>query len=198
MRMKMDVDTSLELATGDAVLEIPWSSPDGALRYRDLVAYPELLKEIREASEFPELAEFLARVNAAERSLQTVKCDTWASDEIEPAEQIYGVSSKHGCYCDLVFREGPRRFSLDAYETVVTAAAAKLRALPDVYAAIEFVIRRCYFWEDGETRQGFAITTFVVGYGADAADAQKQCGTALLYVSGALESFDNSVTRPVR
>jgi hypothetical protein len=191
----MDVDTSLELAGDDPSLEIPWSAGDG-LQYRDLVAHPELLTEISEAAGFPELAELLRRVNAPNQSFQTVKCDAWASNDIEPAEEIYGAACKHGSYCDLVLRDGLGRFSLNAHEVLVAAIARALRKLPDVSAAIELVIRHCYFWEGADTRRGFAITAFVGGYGDNSAHAQKECGAALLCLSNVLECIDNSPVSP--
>jgi len=70
---RMDADWSVELGADDPTLAVPWSSPDGSLRFHDLRAQPELLLYIDEASQFAELAEFLACVNSQNSVLQSVK-----------------------------------------------------------------------------------------------------------------------------
>jgi hypothetical protein len=187
----MDVDSSIAMRGDDPILEIPWCSPDGVLRYYDLVSHPESLNKICEAAVFPELAEVLRRLNGPGGTLETAKCDAWSSDEMEPADEIYGASWKHGCYCDLIFRDRARRFLLAAHEDLVRLLVAFLRKAPDMPAAVELVIRRCDFWEGADSREGFAVTAFVVGYGGEVAQAQRQCGAALRLLSRAAESLDN-------
>ena len=47
----MHVDFSVELGAEDDCLELPWASPDGALRYYDLRRQPELLEPPKAAAE---------------------------------------------------------------------------------------------------------------------------------------------------
>ena len=55
----MDADFSVELGDEDPVLDFPWADASGRLAYFDLKRHPELLAQVGEAKEFPELAEFL-------------------------------------------------------------------------------------------------------------------------------------------
>jgi len=55
----MDADLSIELGREDPVLDLPWTDPDGRLAYFDLKRQPEMLAQVEEGKQFPELAEFL-------------------------------------------------------------------------------------------------------------------------------------------
>src|SRR5689334_23164926 len=101
----MHADYSVELGPDDDVLEIPWSSPDGSLRYYDLRLHPELIEKISEAVAHPPLKEFLVAINR-DSIFRSTKCDVWFSEEVYPDEEIYG-SCKFASYVDLVVLEGP-------------------------------------------------------------------------------------------
>jgi hypothetical protein len=148
----MHVDYSVELGRDDPVLELPWSSEDAALRYLDLKACPELLLQIPEASAHPELAAFLARVNMAGFPLQTAKCDAWHSREILPEEEIFGADCKFVSYVDLVFANQDARLSFEKHEELAQTLCRLLKRAPDIAAAVEFAIRRCYYHDDRNTR----------------------------------------------
>jgi len=76
----MDADFSIELRREDPVLDFPWTDPDGRLVYFDLKRQPELLAQVEEAKQFPELAEFLRAVNSAMSMVESAKCDAWATE----------------------------------------------------------------------------------------------------------------------
>src|SRR5690349_4484214 len=104
----MLADYSVELGPEAPALELPWTSHDPALRYYDLKKYPELLLHVPEAAVHPEMGAFLARINAPEFPLATVKCDAWPTCEILPEEEIFftehtGDECKFVSYIDLVF-----------------------------------------------------------------------------------------------
>ena len=80
----MEADFSVEMGPVDPVLEVPWAAPDGSLRYFNLREHPALIGEVEEVRRFPALAEFLRHVNSTGGTFETVKCDAWASTEIEP------------------------------------------------------------------------------------------------------------------
>jgi hypothetical protein len=73
----MDVDWSVELGAEDPVLEFPWSSPDGKQRYVNLSQHPDAIAEVSEAVHYPELGEFLRKVNTESSPWVTAKCDVW-------------------------------------------------------------------------------------------------------------------------
>jgi hypothetical protein len=180
----LEADFSVEMGPGDPVLEVPWAAPDGSLRYYNLRERPELIAEVEEARRFPEVAEFLRHVNAAGRAFETVKCDAWASTEIEAAEEIFGASHKFGSYCDMILRDAAARLSFPLHENLARKLVELLRKAPEIPAAIEFVVRRCVFTE--EASEGCAVTCFITGYGDDEAQARRQWGIGLKLVENAL------------
>src|ERR1700682_2292682 len=99
----MQADYSVELGADDPVLEFPWSSDDTAVCYYDLKGHPDLISNIPEVRDNPDLGKFLSRINAANFPLLTAKCDTWFSPEISAAEEIFGAACKFSSYVDLVF-----------------------------------------------------------------------------------------------
>jgi hypothetical protein len=156
----MHADFSVELGRDDAALELPWSSADPAVRYYDLKNHPELLQEIPEAMAHPELGAFLARINAAGFPLATAKCDAWASREVTPEEEIFG-DRKFVSYIDLVFEDAVARCSFEKHEAFAKALCRLLSQTPEIPAAVEVVIRRCYY--HGES--SFLATAHEAGAG---------------------------------
>ena len=140
----MHADFSVELGRDDAALELPWSSADPAVRFYDLKKHPELLRQVPEAVAYPELGAFLARINAAGFPLATAKCDAWRSREVEPEEEIYG-DRKFVSYIDLVFEDEAARYSFEKHEAFAKMLCRLLSQTPEIPAAVEVVIRRCYY-----------------------------------------------------
>lgn len=185
----MQADYSVEMGVGDPTVEVPWSSPERRLQYVDLRLEPRRVQEIEEARDFPELADFLHRVNAA-GSFQTVKCDVWSSTEIEPAEEIFGGTHKHGSYCDFVFCEPELRQSFLEHEAFMRRLVELLTKAPEIPASVELVLRRCIFHEPGMS--GCAITCFVTGFGGDDSQARRQWAIALTLIENALRQVASS------
>jgi hypothetical protein len=148
----MHADFSVELGRDDAALELPWSSDDGAVRFYDLKNQPELLQQIPEAVAYRELGAFLARINAAGFPLATAKCDAWQSREVAPEEEIYG-DRKFVSYVDLVFEDEAARCSLEKHEAFAKNLCRLLSQTPEIPAAVEVVIRRCYYHGEGALRE---------------------------------------------
>lgn len=144
----MHADFSVELGRDDAALELPWSSADPAVRYYDLKNHPELLQQIPEAVACPELGPFLTRINAAGFPLATAKCDAWSSREVAPEEEIFG-DRKFVSYVDLVFEDEAARRSFEKHEAFAKGLCRLLGQAPEIPAAVEVVIRRCYYHGEG-------------------------------------------------
>jgi hypothetical protein len=198
----MDAELTVELAAGDPTLAIPWSSDDGRLRYHDLKRRPDLLLYVDEASRYQELAEFLVQINLPASLLQSAKCDAWYSTELSEPEAIYGAAGKFGSYVDVFFAAGAARFSFEQHEEFARRLIKLLSRAPQISAAAEFIIRRCYYQDDKGAgsepvshSEGFYFTFYLSAYGDDEPDARKRWGIALKLVGNAILQL--SVARPV-
>jgi|SRR5581483_1576245 len=190
----MHADYSVELGPDDDVLEIPWSSPNGSLRYYDLVLHPELVAKIPEATAHAPLREFLVAINR-DSIFRSAKCDVWFSEEMSPDEEIYG-SCKFGSYVDLVVSEGPDKsfdpqLSFGPHEHLLKKLVRLLAKTPESLASAEFILRRCYFHGPGTTSDGFYMTLYVFGYGDEPRMAQQNWEVALQAVLSVLLGFNS-------
>jgi hypothetical protein len=185
----VQADYEIELGPDAPALEIPWRSPDGQTRYFDLRARPELLLEISEAASNPELARFLSLVNSPRSHFQSAKCDSWLSDEISEAEEIYEAKWKFASYVDLFFSDPAAQMDLQIYRTTSSKLAQLLGKAPDISAAAEFMVRRCYFHRSDDTDlsdDGFCFTFYLSGYGDDEDQARRRWAIGLELVQNAL------------
>ena len=181
----MEADFAVELGADDDTLQFPWAAEESGLRYYDLKRQPGLLPEIQEAREVQELAEFLAVVNSPASIVESAKCDVWASDEINPEEEIFGAACKFGSYVDLLFSQKESRFSFLLQEQLAGRVTKLLKKAPDIPAAMELIIRRCFYGVAEGAGDGFYITFYLFGYGADQAQARQRWGIALKLVENA-------------
>ncbi len=196
----MDVDFSVELEAGDDALEFPWASDDGRLRYYDVRTHPDLLLYIDEASAYPELGHFLAALNSPKSVFLTAKCDVWAQDELSEAEEIYGAAMKFCSYVDLLFaadapEDEDRRFEFERHEQTAQRAVELLGHVPEIAAAAEFIVRRCYYRSVDDSRAGFYLTFYLFGYGDDEEEARKRWGIGLDLARNALLQLSAEVRR---
>ncbi len=199
----MQADCSVELGAGDERLEVPWASADGGLRYYNLKRQPELLLEIEEAHHNRELGEFLSSVNSPGSMLETAKCDTWASDQISPEEEIYGAAWKYSSYIDLIFSEQHPRLSFECHENFSRRLVRLLHKVPEISAGAEFIVRRCFYFSQAlsagaasnsipvtsgldSPAEGFYFTFYLSGYGDDSDGARRHWGIALKLVENAI------------
>jgi hypothetical protein len=179
----MDADFSVELGSDDPVLDFPWTDPSGRLEYVDLKRHPELLSRINEAQQYPELAEFLRSVNSARSSLESAKCDIWATEELVPEEEIFGGSYKVASYVDVVFSDEADRLSFPSHERFAKRLVALLRRAPEISSSVEACVRRCFF---SGGQEGFYFTLYVNGYGNDETVAQKNWAIGMELVANAI------------
>ncbi len=194
----MDAELTVELGASDPTLAVPWSSDDGSVRYYDLKLQPDLLLYVDEASRYSELAEFLVQINSPKSLLQSAKCDAWYSTEISEPEEIYGAEGKFVSYVDAFFFPEEQRFSFDHHEQFARRLIQLLGRAPQISAAAEFIIRRCYFSPAGLQnsnsttggnegyKEGFYFTLYLSGYGDDEPDSRKRWGIALKLIGYAI------------
>ena len=186
----MQADFSVELGVEDDVMELPWSGASDGPRYYDLKRQPELLLNVKEAFENRELGEFLTAINSHNSILESSKCDVWTSIELSEEEQIFQAGCKFACYVDLIFSDARPRQSFADHEELAKEVCGLLKRAPDMSAAAEFVVRRCYFRvspeNENEHSEGFGITFYLAGYGDDEAEARRRWMIALKVVENAL------------
>jgi hypothetical protein len=182
----MDADFSIELGREDPVLDFPWKDPTGKLAYVDVKRRPELMASIEEAETFPELGEFLRRMNSARSMVETAKCDAWATTELSAEEYVYDASHKFASYVDLVFSEVDVRLSSSLHEQFARKLVELLRRAPETPSAAEVCVRRCYFGEHHAVREGFYCTLYMSGYGSDEAGARQNWEVGLKLMGNAV------------
>lgn len=185
----MQADFAVELGDGDETLEMPWAAGEGGPRYYDLKRRPELLPNIAEAQRVQELGEFLCALNAPTGILETAKCDFWSSTEINPEEEIFEATHKFGSYVDLLFSDANSRFSFPTHEQLSKRLVQLLRRAPEISAAAEFLIRRCYYHEQEAIRDGFYITFYLFGYADDEVQSRQCWAIALKLVQNAIRQL---------
>jgi hypothetical protein len=186
----MDADYAVELGADDETLALPWAAPDGGPRYYDLKRQPDLLLYVEEAQREKELGAFLRTVNSPASILETAKCDSWSTTDLNPEEEIFGATHKFCSYVDLVFSAGDSRFSFPQHEDLSKRLAQLLKRVPEIPAAAEFLIRRCYYGDD--TRDGFYITFYLFGYGDDEPRARQQWAIGLNLAENAIRQLSAS------
>ena len=188
----MQADFAVELGADDDTLEMPWAAEGGGPCYYDLKRHPELLSKIEEAVRVAELGEFLSKTNSPRSSLETAKCDVWSSTEINPEEEIFEATHKFGSYVDLLFSDEPKRFSFSEHEHLGKRLTQLLQRAPEIATAADFLIRRCYYCGQEETRgreeirDGFYLTFYLFGYGDDEVGARQNWAIGLKLVQNAI------------
>ena len=185
----MQADYAVEAGRKDAALELPWKSEDAATRYYDLKNHPEQIVLVPEASDCPELRVFLTRINAQGFRLETVKCDAWFTRDLAVEDEIFGSDGKFVSYVDIVFAGKEPRLSFEKHEGLAKRLCTLLKNAPEMPAAVEMVIRRCYFHSSGnpgESESGFSITIYTAGFGDDEPQARKRWSIALTLLQHAL------------
>jgi hypothetical protein len=185
----MEADFSVELGSDDETLEVPWADPEGGLRYYDVRHQPELLLDIEESRQFPELGKFLAAINSPASKLESAKCDAWFTTELHPEDEIFGATGKFGSYVDLIFFEHGMRFCFPEYENLARQLTQLLKRVPEIPASAEFLIRLCYYHAGQQTAAGFYFTFYLFGYGDDAEQSRQRWAIALDLVENAIRQL---------
>lgn len=179
----MQADFSIECGADDECLEIPWASEDGSRRYVDVRHHPELISELEEVRQLPELGEFLRSVNSRPSAFRSAKCDAGFTRELTLEDEMFGTTGKFGSYVDFLFTSEELRSSFERYEVTARRLKALLHVAPEMPAAVEFLVRRCFFPDEPD---GFYFTCYVFGYSEDPAEARELWGIALRLVGNVL------------
>lgn len=182
----MQAGLAVELGPDDETLDLPWADEAGRLLYYDLKRHPDLLLKVEEARREPALGEFLSTMNAANSIFETAKCDAWPSNEMNPEEEIFGATHKFGSYVDFLFVDEQTRLDFARHEEFATRLTVLLKKAPEIPAAAEFLIRRCYYHQAEQVRNGFYITFYLFGYGDDEAQAHQRWVIGLKLVENAI------------
>jgi hypothetical protein len=183
----MDADFSVELGADDPSLEFPWEDAETALRHFDIRNNPEQVRFVDEAEQYRELHNFLVALNSKSSIFESAKCDVWTDDELSPAEDIYDGALKFASYIDLVFTGATKqRTNFAQHERLARRIVELLGKAPEMPAQAEFFIRHCCFRDETETQDGFYVTFYLFGYGADEAEARSRWGIALNLVQNVL------------
>jgi hypothetical protein len=186
----VEADFAIELGADDETLELPWAAADGGPRYYDLKGQPELLLNVEEAGRVPELAEFLIVMNSPAGTLETAKCDSWSSSEMNPEEAIFGATYKFGSYVDILFSQEASRCSFAEHAQFAKRISQHLKQVPEIPAAAELLIRRCFCHVGDEIQEGFYITLYLFGYGDNEAQARQRWAIALKLVENAIRQVE--------
>jgi len=181
----VEADFAVELGEDDETLTFPWAM-DGGPRYYDVKRQPELLVNIEEARRVQELREFLATVNSPSTLFESAKCDTWCSTDMTAEDEIFGASCKFGSYVDLLFSNPTAQCSFPDHEQLASRLKQLLQRVPEIPAAAEFLIRRCYYHADAQVQHGFYITFYLFGYGDEENEARQRWAIGLKLVENAL------------
>jgi hypothetical protein len=187
----VEVDYAIELGHDDETLEIPWAAPDGGRRYFNLKREPQALTRLEEAVRIAELRDFLTAVNSPMSILESAKCDAWGTTEINSEEETFGAPWKFGSYVDLLFTDPSARFSFEDHENLLEELTALLKRVPTIPASAEFLLRRCYYHEGENIREGFYVTLYLFGYGQDETKARQQWAITLKLVSNAVTQLSS-------
>ncbi len=183
----MHAEVTVALSQEDDRLEIPWQSDDGALQYFDLRRHPESIFSVEEANGEPALLDLLLYLNGERSILQSAKCDTWLSNEMDVEDEFFGAIWKRGSYVDVVLADAEKQADQQFHLFFAEALTGLLKGAPEIPAAAELVLRACHFHEDQV--DGFALTIYLLGYGDDPDEAQQRWVIGLQLIQAALEQL---------
>lgn len=188
----MRVETVQELDAGDDTLEMPWASPgQPELRYLDLKAHHEEIERLEECRKYPALASFLRKVNAADSSFRTAKCNVWSTTDLAEDERVdFKLPVKVGSYVDLLFDRPDLNSRLQPHLQLGAKLSEILGPLR-VQAQMEICVRRCLFHP--EERWGYYVTAFTHAYGVTPCEAEEEWNRAMDALGNALAGIDCSL-----
>ena len=199
-------DWSVECASEDPVLVVPWASPDGdaAPHFVDLRDNPYDLDQISEAEQYPPLMQALRALNVPRSPVFTAKCDAWAldSEELgelaaeldlaelghEPREESEGVAG-FASYIDLVWRDRTIFASFHQSEQLLHRLTRLAAPLDHPAAMLDCVLRPALVDFTGP-QEGYSITLYIKALGPDLDAAREAWSAALQAVVGLLRSKD--------
>jgi hypothetical protein len=162
----MEADWSVEIGANLPRIHVPWEG------FVDLRQAQADLNTIAEAARFPPLARALATLNGKGSLVFTAKSDVWSitGGEIDPdefASQPEDACCGQASYIDVIERDLAKMASFDFHERRARQVVEDLRMFSMRNGRIDLVIRGAIV----DNREGYAITLYAAGCGADTASA---------------------------
>lgn len=177
----MRVEIASEGEDSPEALEIPWESPDPAIRYFDLRSEPRALEQLPEARRHPPLRSFLAAVNSADSVFATARCCTRLDQDAPTA----AGSCEFACSLDLVFAFDDLNFDRSHFDGLTRRLEELLsRDAPADALCVELRIRLCHFRASGRT--GFALRIALAARGDAPEQAELRWSLGLVRLQQAL------------
>jgi hypothetical protein len=131
------------------------------------------------------MATALLRLNSADSSLRTTKCDVWPVDDstqldpyemnADPGQTACGLA----CYFDVLPGKNELYLSLEEAEVWTRSAVAQLHQAEARCCRVDLVIRQAIT----PAQQGFGVTTYISACGVDIPAATEALGDALSIVA---------------
>jgi hypothetical protein len=164
----VEADWSAEIGPGLDWIDADWAG------FIDLRLHPEAIDAIPEATANTVLRETLASMNADESLVFTSKCDVWllTAEEIDPVEfdcSIGECRTGMASWIDVIARDPDWFASFSRHEAWVRRATERLRGLPGSCGRADLVVRSA----GCGGREGFGVTLYAAGCGADTPAAQR-------------------------
>jgi hypothetical protein len=176
----MEADWEIEIGADAPVIDGAWEG------FLDLRAEPARVAEIREAAQFPALAESLVRLNAESSPVWTAKCDVWPVEAIDADEldaDGEAAATALGCYIDLLPADEAAFSTLNSCSEWSQRLCQRLRSRPLHQCRVDLIIRRAFFAPESA---GLGLTTYLTGCGPDRSEATES-------LAGALAALTDSV-----
>lgn len=198
----MHADWTVACGADDPEVVVPWAGKDESLRYVDLRAMPDAIREIPEASNYPCVAAALLRWNQPGAWLFTAKCDVWSYPaKLFDGEDLPGFACARGSYIDLL------PVDIKTFSNFATCER-QLRSWTEIARSIDLPASRCEWTlrparvfptaaasavaANSSPKNGFAATLYVWGYGATPDSAANAWAAALEALIEPVLAFSSS------
>jgi hypothetical protein len=179
----MEADWEFEVGGDAPVIEGHWAG------FVDLQRYPERAWDLPETTQFPVLADTLARLNTADSPVWTSKCDFWPhlnAGEFDPDEMDAPpgcTAHAMGCFIDLL-PKSDQQWALPAMaEKACKRICGLLNALPLRCCRADLVVRRAFITPE---LMGLGVTAYLTASGVSSAEAKRTLEAALSAFTDAL------------
>jgi hypothetical protein len=183
----MHAEWSVECASEDPVLVVPWKDPDGKAGFVDLRSVPRDFDAVPEAEQHPPLMQALRALNATRSPFFTAKCDAWPlnREELEQMQlnldaHLADAPSGFASYIDLVWRERTL-FSSFRQEQMLRRLARLAAPLDRPAAMLDCVLRPALLDLEG-AREGYSVSLYVKALGHSQQSAWKEWAGSLAAV----------------
>ncbi len=196
----MQSDWTVACTAEDPEVVVPWAGKDPSLRYVDVRSTPDSIQEIPEAVEYPCVAAALRRWNQPDIALFTAKCDVWSYPaKLFDAEDLPEFAHARGSYIDLIPLDAAMFGSFEACERQLRCWTETSRAIDLPACRTEWTLRPARIFPslaaltgNDSSREGFATTLYVWGYGNSPEAAAMAWDAALRGLIEPVAAFSSS------